>query len=85
MSIYGHAGTVYIQYVMKNLEEVKKLRDSVQAKIDEVAGLTAENRFWSAGAANNLTGVLVAKKIGLVNYDTNKLFKYVYQVYYVRT
>ena len=77
VSIYGHAGTVYIQYVMKNLEEVKKLRDSVQAKIDEVAGLTAENRFWSAGAANNLTGVLVAKKIGLVNYDTNKLFKYV--------
>ena len=77
VSIYGHAGTVYIQYVMSNLEAVKKLRDSVQAKIDEVAGLTAENRFWSAGAANNLTGVLVAKKIGLVNYDTNKLFKYV--------
>ena len=77
VSIYGHAGTVYIQYVMRNLEAVKKLRDSVQAKIDEVAGLTAENRFWSAGAANNLTGVLVAKKVGLVNYDTNKLFKYV--------
>jgi len=77
VSIYGHAGTVYIQYVMSNLEEVKKLRDSVQAKIDEAAGLTAENRFWSAGAANNLTGVLVAKKIGLVNYDTNKLFKYI--------
>ena len=77
VSIYGHAGTIYIQYVMANIEGVKSLLATVQAKIDSAAGLTAENRFWSAGAASNLTGVLIAKKLGLVNYDTNKLFKYV--------
>ena len=76
-NIYGHAGSIYIQYVMANLDSVRALLAQVQAKIDEAAQLTAENRFWSCGAAADLTGVLIAKKLGLVDYDTNKLFKYI--------
>ena len=77
INIYGHAGIPYIQYIIANIESVQALMAQVQSKIDTAAGLTAENRFWSAGAAATLTGVLIAKKLGLVNYDTNKLFKYI--------
>ncbi len=76
-AIYGHAGTIYMQYIIANLASVKLLLKAVQAKIDRAAQLTAENRFWAAGAACTLTGVLIAKKLGLVNYDTNKLFTYI--------
>ena len=76
-TIYGHAGKVYMQYVIANIDSVKGLLEKVRAKIDKAAQLTAENRFWSAGGASTLTGVLIAKKLGLVDYDTNKLFKYI--------
>jgi hypothetical protein len=77
ISIYGHACVPYMQYIIANIDAVKDLMSRVQSKIDTTAGLTAENRYWSAGAAATLTGVLIAKKLGLVNYDTNKLFKYI--------
>tara|TARA_R100001509_G_scaffold52225_1_gene28706 strand:+ start:83 stop:2833 length:2751 start_codon:yes stop_codon:yes gene_type:complete len=73
---YGHAGKVYIQYVMNNLEETQKLLTQVQARVDEKAGLTAENRFWSALVSCTITGLIIAKRIGLVQYDTNKIFKW---------
>tara|TARA_R110000824_G_scaffold131178_2_gene293143 strand:- start:77 stop:1537 length:1461 start_codon:yes stop_codon:yes gene_type:complete len=76
-TVYGHAGRIYIQYVIANISAVKELLAQVQAKIDKAANLTAENRFWSAGASADLTGILIAKKLGLLNYDTNKLFRFI--------
>lgn len=71
---YGHAGVIYIQYVMQNLETVKKLVFENQRLIDEAAGLTAENRFWSAGAATTITGAYIAQQLGLIDYDLEALF-----------
>ena len=76
-NIYGHAGTIYIQYVIKNLEEVKALMARIQAAIDAEAGLTAENRFWSAGTAATITGAMIAKKLGLIDFSIKKLMAYV--------
>jgi len=73
---YGHAGRIYIKSIMNDIEGVKKLLKEVQLKIDTTAGLTAQNRFWSAFMACSMTGILLAKKAGLVNYDTKKLFKF---------
>ena len=73
---YGHAGKVYIKHVMENMEEVQKLIRQVQEKVDLKAGLTAENRYWSVLVACTLTGIILAKRCGLVNYDTKKLFNW---------
>jgi uncharacterized protein (DUF927 family) len=73
---YGHAGIIYIQWVMQNLEDVKKLVLGFQRKIDEAAGLTSENRFWSAGAATTLAGAYIANKLELIDYDMKGLFKW---------
>ena len=73
---YGHAGKVFIKHVMENLEEVQKLIRQVQEKVDMKAGLTAENRYWSVLVACTLTGIILAKRCGLVQYDTKKLFQW---------
>ena len=66
---YGHAGVVFIQYVMNNLEAVKELANTTQARIDQAAGLTAENRFWSALVSRDITGLIIAKKAGLIDWN----------------
>ena len=77
---YGHAGKVYVQYIMNNLEGVKRLIDEVRTKVDKEAALTSENRFWSAFVSNTLSGLVVAKKAGLIEYDIGKLFKWAVQM-----
>ena len=74
---YGWAGPIYIQHVIQNREKVLKLLDDTQRKIDEAAGLSAEHRFWSVEAACNLTGLLIAKRLKLIDYDLAALFKWV--------
>ena len=69
---YGHAGKIYIQYLMDNLEDAKKLLAEIQARIDEKANLTAENRFWSVLVAATITGLILAKREGLIDFDTKK-------------
>tara|TARA_R110002153_G_scaffold134370_1_gene283690 strand:- start:218 stop:3019 length:2802 start_codon:yes stop_codon:yes gene_type:complete len=76
-TVYAHAGPIYIKYIMENLQQVKALLANVQRRIDTAAGLTAENRFWSAGAAATVTGTIIANKLGLIDYDTKKLMAYV--------
>jgi len=61
---------------MENMEEVQKLIRQVQEKVDLKAGLTAENRYWSVLVACTLTGIILAKRCGLINYDTKKLFNW---------
>lgn len=66
---YGHAGEIYIQWVINNLEDVKSLLHKVQARLDKEVQFTSRERFWSALAACNITGGLIARHIGLCNYD----------------
>ena len=74
---YGHAGREYIRHIINNAEEVQKLLETVQIKVDTTAGLTAENRFWSALVAATMTGLILAKRLGLINYDSKKVFDWV--------
>ena len=73
---YGHAGVVYLQYVMNNLEAIKKLADAVQQKIDIEAGLTAENRFWSALVSRTITGLMIAKRAKLIDWKIEPIVKW---------
>ena len=74
---YGVAGDIFMRHVVANLDSVRALYDQIQAKLDKAANLSAKNRFSSAGFASALTGIVLAKQLHLVNYDTTKLFQYV--------
>ena len=66
---YGHAGPVFVQYVINNLDEVKRLIREIQIRIDKKAGLSSENRFWSVHATLTLAGAIIAKQLGLIRFD----------------
>jgi hypothetical protein len=73
---HGHAGKEYIKYIINNKEEVAKVLKTVQEKVDAKAGLTAENRYWSVLVACTITGLMLAKKAGLIDYDVRKVFSW---------
>jgi hypothetical protein len=73
---YGHAGIVYVQYIMNNLEAAKALANAVQCKIDVEAKLTAENRFWSALVSRTLAGLMLAKRAGLIDWKIEPVAKW---------
>ena len=74
---YGHAGKVYIQYIMSNLDAVITLLEEVQEAVDRKAHLTAENRYWSVLATTTIVGLIMAKRAGLIQYDTSKVFSWI--------
>lgn len=73
---YGHAGDIYARYLVANYEEVRKLYATVQARIDTTLKLTQRERFWSATAAANLTGIYVALRLELCDWDIASIFKW---------
>ena len=73
---YGHAGVVYLQYLMNNLEAAKALANTVQQKLDAQANLTAENRFWSAMASRTIAGLMLARRAGLIDWKIEPIAKW---------
>lgn len=66
---YGVAGREYIRWVVANVPEVKKLLRDTQLSIDRRLGLSGQSRFWSAGYTTALVGLIIAKRLGLVQFD----------------
>ena len=74
---YGHAGEIYIKWLVSNLEEAVEAMLKIQQKIDAELKLTPPERFWSAVAACNIAGGLVAKNLGLCDYDMKAIYAWV--------
>jgi hypothetical protein len=74
---YGHIGPEYIQWVIDNQEQARAIVQRAKARLDAAANLGPENRFWSNGNAVILAGLIIAKNLGLVEYDTSKVYKWI--------
>jgi hypothetical protein len=74
---FGHAGIPYVQYIMNNVEECRRICKEMQARVDKLAGLTAENRYWSVHAAYTLSGLFIAKKLGLIDFDLKAIERWI--------
>ena len=73
---YGHAGLIYGEWLVNNLEEAISTCLSIQAKIDKELKLTQRERFWSAVMAANITGGLIAKQLGLISWDMKRIYRW---------
>jgi hypothetical protein len=71
---YGHAGDIYAKWLVSNLEEAKATALGIQAKVDKELQLTQRERFWSAVIAANITGGLIAKQLGLIDWDVKAIY-----------
>jgi hypothetical protein len=77
---FGHAGVVFIQYILNNLDAVKELAMTVQRKLDSASSLSAENRYWSAMASRVIAALMLAKKAGLINWQIAPLVQWIVKV-----
>lgn len=71
--VYGQVGIEYIKYIVANREEVTELLLKTRRAIDERVGATTQDRFSSAGVASVITGLFIAKQLGLVNFNIGNL------------
>ena len=74
---YGWFAEDYVQWIIANKETVRGLMQQARQRIDEAAGLTSENRFWSAGCSASMVGLLIASKLGIVDYPMDKQFDWI--------
>ena len=70
---YGWAGPIFSQWVVGNLSSALEVLDGVQKQIDEAAGLSSRERFYSGTIAAIITGGLIAKHIGLIDIDVARV------------
>ena len=73
---YGHAGPIYLRYVLENMEDVVSKCNEMQAKIDKELELLPKERFWSSTIAANIEGGILAKKCGLIDWDMGRIYQY---------
>lgn len=74
---YGHAMDMYAEYLVCNLEDSIALMRQIQAKLDKEVQFSARERFWSAVVACNIAGGLIAKSLGLHDYDMKAIYEWV--------
>ena len=64
-----------MEWVVPNLEEVKANLLKIQKKVDGELRFTSRERNWSAVMAANFTGGLIAKQLGLLDWDMKPIYK----------
>tara|TARA_R110002012_G_scaffold34096_3_gene98936 strand:- start:163 stop:3003 length:2841 start_codon:yes stop_codon:yes gene_type:complete len=70
---YGHAGAIYIKFILKNQDKTEQiLLDTVNVLIEKT-GLTAQNRFWLWQAAGVITGLRIAARKDLHKLNVDNL------------
>ena len=72
---YGHAGEVYAQYLIANLDQVKKQLKITQQKIDKELNIKGQDRKFSATLAAVFLGAVIAKKLGIHSINIDPVYK----------
>ena len=74
---YGHAYIPFLQYVMNDIAGIKELYKTTQYRLDQKCGFTPADRFHSVLVADGITGLMVAKRAGLIDYDIKPIVEWV--------
>jgi hypothetical protein len=74
---YGHAGRVFAQYLVANLEEVIELMRKVQEKIEKLGDTQNAERFWVVAAAVAITAGMISRKLGLHDIDHKPVMEFI--------
>lgn len=73
---YGHAMPVYAKYLVEHKDECIDLARKIQYKLDKDIGFQSRERFWSAWAACNIAGGMIAQSLGLHDYPMKLLYQW---------
>lgn len=73
---YGTAGDVYIRYLTQNKDQVLDMIYQIEKRFVKYAELNTNYRFWTFMCTRMIVGVMIANKLGLLDYNVAKLFAY---------
>lgn len=73
---YGTAGDVYMRWVTANMDKVQEMIYRTEKLFINRTGLSNNYRFYSYMCTRMLVGIMIAKKLGLVDYDIEGLMDY---------
>jgi energy-coupling factor transporter ATP-binding protein EcfA2 len=76
-SNYGHAGEAYAKYLVSDLESAVDLVKQIQQRIDADVGFTSRERFWSGVVACNIAGALIAKDLGIIDFNIKRVYDWI--------
>jgi len=77
---YGHAGPVYVQYLMQHPEECQKILFDTIDEVIAVCRLTEQNRFWIAQIGCVIAGIRIANLCGLVTFNSGRVLDHMHGV-----
>lgn len=77
---YGAAGDKYIHYITTHKAEVMEHIYQIEKRFKSYAGLNSNYRFWTYMCTRMIVGTMIAKQLGLVQYNVAKLFAYLVRV-----
>jgi uncharacterized protein (DUF927 family) len=74
---YGHAGPLFMQHVIKNKSSVRQLVSDTRTDLVKALNADPSERFWIAQGATVFAGCTVAKELGLIDWDLDRLWKWI--------
>jgi hypothetical protein len=76
---YGMVGRIYMKWVMENLNTVRGMIDKLQDSIMAAISKDGQERFWVALIATAIAGGIIAKHLGLIQFDPMKVLTWAIQ------
>lgn len=70
---YGHAGRIYLEFIVKNLLYVRQKYAQTAIDCDRILHFNPQDRFHKAVICSAFTGALIAKEIGLISIDVGRI------------
>ena len=70
---YGHAGDIYLRALLKDTAGAKKLLGKVKRSLNDRIKAKSSERVWIGSFAAMLTGGYIARALGIINWDIEKL------------
>lgn len=75
----GYAGDAYLDYVVQNLDAIKKLLHDVTDKVRADTQLSQEYRFWVRTIGAIVCASLIVKKLGLIEFSPDRIYAWIKQ------
>jgi hypothetical protein len=76
-SNYGHAGTEYMKYIVKNVDRVRRDIFELQEQVYTIAGFEAKDRFIVAGLACMIYAGHILNKLKILKIDVAAFSTYI--------
>jgi len=70
---FGVAGRAYLRHIVKNNHQIDSQMQKLKDHLDLTLELNPEERYWSAVITTTILGGMIAKNLGLIQFDVRKL------------